>query len=162
MNKIAENRAGSPFRGHMRTALDEAGKACRRGEIPVGAAITDAEGRLVAAAGNRVRELKDPTAHAEILAIRAACRFAKSERLNGFSLFVTLEPCPMCAAAIAQARIARLYYGPSDPKSGGVESGPRVFEQPQCHHCPEVYSGIAEAEAAQLLVRFFASLRSNR
>ena len=161
MGLIAENRAGNPFLGHMRAALEEAGKACRRGEIPVGAAIADAEGRLVAAAGNRVRELKDPTAHAEILAIRAACRLTKSERLNGFSLFTTLEPCAMCAAAIAQARIARLYFGPSDPKSGGVESGPRIFDHPQCHHSLEVFSGIAEAEAAALLKNFFDLLRSN-
>ncbi len=160
MGLTAENRTGNPFLGHMRAALEEAGKAYRRGEIPVGAAIADAEGRLVAAAGNRVRELKDPTAHAEILAIRMACRSANCERLNGFSLFATLEPCAMCAAAIAQARIARLYFGPSDPKSGGVESGPRIFDHPQCHHSPEVYSGIAEAEATQLLERFFAALRS--
>ena len=160
MSSNTDNSVGDPFRGHMRVALKEAGEAYKRGEVPVGAALADAEGRLVAAAGNRVRELNDPTAHAEILAIRLACRSAASERLNGFSLFVTLEPCAMCAAAIAQARIARLYYGPSDPKSGGVESGPRVFEHPQCHHSPEVYPGIAEAEAKRLLNRFFAALRA--
>ena len=113
----------------------------------------------MARAGNRTRELCDPTAHAEILAIRAACAAAGSERLPGHTLYVTLEPCPMCAAAISFARIARLYYGAADPKSGGVAQGARVFAQPQCHHAPEVYDGIGAAEAERLLTAFFADRR---
>jgi tRNA(adenine34) deaminase len=143
----------------MSTALDEARAAALRGEVPVGAVITDPAGRIVARAGNRTRELNDPTAHAEILALRAACAQAGSERLPGHSLWVTLEPCPMCAAALSSARIARLYFGAADPKSGGVLQGPRIFAHPQCHHRPEVYDGIAEAEAAALLREFFAALR---
>ena len=149
----------SPFRSHMDIALEEARAAARRGEVPVGAAVVDPRGRIVARAGNRTRERADPTAHAEILAIRAACAAAGSERLPGHALYVTLEPCPMCAAAIAQARIARLYYGAADPKSGGVAQGPRIFAHPQCHHVPEVYEGIAEDEAAALLRTFFAERR---
>lgn len=113
----------------------------------------------MAQAGNRTRELSDPTAHAEMLALRAACAAAGSERLPGHTLWVTLEPCPMCAAAIGFARIARLYYGASDPKSGGVAQAPRVYTHPQCHHAPEVYDGIAEDEAARLLRDFFTTLR---
>ncbi|WP_323038160.1 nucleoside deaminase [Pararhodobacter sp.] len=143
----------------MSIALDEARAAARRGEVPVGAVIADAQGRIVARAGNRTRELNDPTAHAEILALRAACAALGSERLPGHALWVTLEPCPMCAAAIGFARISRLYYGASDPKSGGVGQGPRVFTHPQCHHAPEVYDGIHEQEAAQLLREFFEGLR---
>ena len=143
----------------MQIALDEARAAAARGEVPVGAVVTDPLGRVVARAGNRTRELSDPTAHAEILALRAACAAAGSERLPGHALWVTLEPCPMCAAAIGFARIARLYYGASDPKSGGVAQGPRVYAHPQCHHTPEVYDGIAEAEAELLLRDFFAALR---
>ncbi|MCC0075930.1 MAG: nucleoside deaminase [Rhodobacter sp.] len=143
----------------MSIALDEARAAAARGEVPVGAVVTDPGGAVVARAGNRTRELTDPTAHAEILALRAACAAAGSERLPGHALWVTLEPCPMCAAAIGFARIARLYYGASDPKSGGVAQGPRVFAHPQCHHVPEVYDGIAEAEAAALLTTFFEGLR---
>lgn len=143
----------------MQIALDEARAAAARGEVPVGAVVTDPLGRVVARAGNRTRELSDPTAHAEILALRAACAAAGSERLPGHALWVTLEPCPMCAAAIGFARIARLYYGASDPKSGGVAQGPRVYAHPQCHHRPEVYDGIAEAEAELLLRDFFAALR---
>ena len=116
-------------------------------------------GVLIARAGNRTRELHDPTAHAEILAIRAACAELGSERLPGLALYVTLEPCAMCAAAIAATRLARLYYGAADPKSGGVEHGARVFSHAQAHHCPEIYPGIAEAEAARLLTRFFADRR---
>uniref|UniRef100_UPI0039B91D32 nucleoside deaminase n=1 Tax=Albidovulum sp. TaxID=1872424 RepID=UPI0039B91D32 len=116
-------------------------------------------GRVVAAAGNRTRELADPTAHAEILALRAACAAAGSERLPGHDLYVTLEPCPMCAAAISFARIARLYYGAADPKSGGVAHGARVFAHPQCHHVPEVYDGIAAEASAALLTRFFRDRR---
>lgn len=149
----------SPFASHMEAALAEARAAGARGEVPVGAVIVSPEGRIVARAGNRTRELADPTAHAEILALRAACAAAGSERLPGHDLYVTLEPCPMCASAISQARIARLYYGASDPKSGGVAHGPRIFSHPQCHHVPEVYDCIAHSEAAQLLAGFFAALR---
>ena len=143
----------------MDVALDEARAAAARGEVPVGAVITDPQGRIVARAGNRTRELSDPTAHAEILALRAACAAAGSERLPGHSLWVTLEPCPMCAAALAAARIRRLYYGAADPKSGGIAQGPRIFSHPQCHHVPEVYDSIQESEAASLLRDFFAQLR---
>jgi len=117
------------------------------------------DGSIIAAAGNRTIELRDPTAHAEILAIRAACAALGSERLPGHSLHVTLEPCPMCASAISQARIATLVYGASDPKSGGIEQGPRVFTHPQSHHLPEIVAGIGETEAAALLRGFFAALR---
>lgn len=148
------------FPDHMSIALQEARAAGARGEVPVGAVIVDPGGQVVARAGNRTRELNDPTAHAEILAIRAACAAAGSERLVGHALYVTLEPCPMCAAAIAFARIARLYYGAADPKSGGVGQGPRIFAHAQCHHRPEVYDGIGEAESAALLREFFAAKRS--
>ena len=144
----------------MQIALAEARAAAARGEMPVGAVVVDPAGRVVARAGNRTRELADPTAHAEILALRAACRAAGSERLPGHALWVTLEPCPMCAAAIGFARIARLYYGASDPKSGGVAQPPRVYTHPQCHHAPEVYDGIAEDASAALLRDFFATLRA--
>ena len=143
----------------MSIALDQARAAADRGEVPVGAVVVDPAGRVVAQAGNRTRELSDPTAHAEILAIRAACAQAGSDRLPGHALWVTLEPCPMCAAAISFARIARLYYGAADPKSGGVGQGPRIFAHPQCHHRPEVFDGIAEAESAALLRAFFAARR---
>ncbi len=143
----------------MALALEEARRAGARGEVPVGAVIVAPDGRIVARAGNRTRELADPTAHAEMLAIRDACRAAGSERLTGYSIYVTLEPCPMCAAAISFARFRRLYYGASDPKGGGVESGPRIFDQPTCHHVPEVYAGIGEAEAARLLKDFFSARR---
>lgn len=144
----------------MQLALDEARAAAARGEVPVGAVVTDPAGRVVARAGNRTRELADPTAHAELLALRAACAAAGSERLVGHALWVTLEPCPMCAAAIGFARIARLYYGASDPKSGGVAQAPRVYTHPQCHHAPEVYDGIGEEASAALLRDFFAALRN--
>ncbi|SDE68999.1 cytidine deaminase [Salipiger thiooxidans] len=147
------------FRSHMAQALTEARAAAARGEVPVGAVVVAPDGRVVAAAGNRTRELNDPTAHAEILALRAACADAGSERLPGHDLYVTLEPCPMCAAAISFARVARLYYGAADPKSGGVAQGARVYAHPQCHHVPEVYDGIAAAEAETLLRGFFAERR---
>lgn len=143
----------------MSIALAEARAAADRGEVPVGAVVVDPAGRVVAQAGNRTRELSDPTAHAEILALRAACALAGSQRLPGHALWVTLEPCPMCAAAISFARIARLYYGASDPKSGGVGQGPRIFAHPQCHHRPEVFDGIAEAQSTALLRDFFAARR---
>lgn len=149
---------GMEFRSFMDVALDEARAAGARGEVPVGAVVVSA-GVVVARAGNRTRELSDPTAHAEVLAIRAACAALGSERLVGHDLYVTLEPCPMCAAAISAARIGRLYYGAADPKSGGVAVGARVFSHPQCHHAPEVYDGIAAAEAEALLKDFFAGRR---
>ncbi len=143
----------------MDIALDEARAAALRGEVPVGAVVVSSEGKVVAQAGNRTRELRDPSAHAEMLAIRAACAALGSERLPGHDLYVTLEPCPMCAAVISAARIARLYYGADDPKSGGVAVGARVFAHPQCHHAPEVYEGIAGDEAGALLRAFFAGRR---
>ena len=142
----------SPF---MPLALAEARAAAVRGEVPVGAVVVGADGVVIAAAGNRVLELRDPTAHAEMLVIRAACAASGSERLTGCALYVTLEPCAMCAGAIAQARVATLVYGASDPKSGGVEQGARVFAHRQCHHVPEVVAGIGEVESAGLLRAFF-------
>ncbi|PLL12601.1 tRNA-specific adenosine deaminase [Tabrizicola sp. TH137] len=147
------------FRSFMELALDEARAAGARGEVPVGAVVVSPAGAVVARAGNRTRELCDPTAHAEVLAIRAACAALGAERLPGHDLYVTLEPCPMCAAAISAARIGRLYYGAADPKSGGVAVGARVFSHPQCHHVPEVYDGIGAAEAERLLKGFFAAKR---
>lgn len=147
------------FRSFMDDALAEARAAGARGEVPVGAVIVSPDGQVVARAGNRTRALSDPTAHAEVLAIRAACVVAGSERLVGHDLYVTLEPCAMCAAAIAAARIARLYYAASDPKSGGVAHGARVFAHPQAHHVPEVYDGLAAAEAEALLIGFFSARR---
>jgi tRNA(adenine34) deaminase len=143
---------------YMLAALAEAEAAAARGEVPVGAVIA-AEGRILAAAGNRTRELNDPTAHAEMLAIRAASAAAQSERLPEADLYVTLEPCPMCATAISFARIRRLYYGALDPKGGGVEHGPRIFSQPSCHHVPELYGGLEETRSARLLQAFFARRR---
>ena len=153
---MKEQREG--FRSFMGLALDEARAAALRGEVPVGAVIVRG-GEVVARAGNRTRELNDPTAHAELLAIREACRVAGSERLGGHDLYVTLEPCPMCAAAISAARIGRLYYGAADPKSGGVAVGARVVSHPQCHHDPEVYDGISAGEAEALLKGFFQGKR---
>jgi len=144
----------SDFTSHMSLALEEACAAGERGEVPVGAVLVDAKGHVIAKAGNRTRELSDPTAHAEILVIRAAGAILGSERLTGCDLYVTLEPCAMCAGAIAHARVGRLYYAASDPKGGAVEHGARVFEQPQCFHRPEVYTGIGEALAAELIDRF--------
>ena len=143
----------------METALSEARAAATRGEVPVGAVVVSPQGEVIGQAGNRTRSDNDPTAHAEVLAIRAACAHLGAERLIGCALYVTLEPCPMCAGAIAAARIARLYYGASDPKSGGVAQGARVFAHPQCHHAPEVFDGIAEVESAALLRDFFAARR---
>lgn len=143
----------------MDQALEEARAAGARGEVPVGAVVVSPRGQIVARAGNRTREMSDPTAHAEVLAIRAACAEAGSERLLGHDLYVTLEPCAMCAAVISAARIGRVYYGASDPKSGGVAHGARVFSHSQAHHVPEVYDGIGAAEAEALLKDFFASRR---
>lgn len=144
---------------HMRRALDEAKAAAARGEVPVGAVIVGPDGAVLASAGNRTRELADPTAHAEMLAIREAAGILGSERLVGCHLYVTLEPCPMCAAAISFARIRRLYFAAADPKGGGVFNGPMIFAQATCHHVPEIYDGIAEAEAAALLKDFFRERR---
>ncbi|MCB2128460.1 MAG: nucleoside deaminase [Rhodobacteraceae bacterium] len=150
----------SKFRSHMDRALAAARDAATRGEVPVGAVVIAPDGRVVAVEGNRTRERNDPTAHAEILAIRAACAEAGSDRLPGHDLYVTLEPCAMCAAAISFARIGRLYFGADDPKSGGVTHGARVFSHPQCHHVPEVYDGIAADEAGEVLRGFFSGLRT--
>ena len=142
----------------MALALEAARDAAAAGEVPVGAVVAR-EGEVLAVAGNRPIADRDPTAHAEILAIRAACRHLGSERLVGCDLYVTLEPCAMCAAAISFARIRRLYWGCDDPKGGAVENGPRFFSQPTCHHAPEAYGGFAEAESRVLLRDFFASRR---
>ena len=144
----------------MDHALMEAEAAATRGEVPVGAVIVDPATRtVVAAAGNRTRELNDPTAHAEILAIRAACTALGQERLTGLDLYVTLEPCAMCAGAISFARLRRLYFGADDPKGGAVSHGPRFYSQPTCHHAPDVYDGIGTEAAARLLRDFFAGRR---
>ncbi|HRN87591.1 nucleoside deaminase [Hyphomicrobium sp.] len=145
--------------GHMERALEEARAAAERGEVPVGAVLVAPDGRIVATAGNRTREQSDPSAHAEMLVIRAGAAELGSERLIDHDLYVTLEPCPMCAAVISFARIRRLYYGASDPKSGGVEHGPRIFNQMTCHHRPDLYPGLGEMEAAALLREFFATRR---
>ena len=151
--------ASLPPMSHMDRALAQAHLAAERGEVPVGAVIAGPDGAIIAEAGNRTRELNDPTAHAEMLVIRAACARVGAERLSGLDLHVTLEPCPMCAAAISLARIRRLYFGASDPKSGGVEHGPRIFAHATCHHAPDVYGGIGEAASSELLRAFFATLR---
>lgn len=143
----------------MQAALAQARAAAARGEVPVGAAVVDPSGQIVAAAGNRTRALSDPSAHAEMLAIRAACKKIGSERLENHDLWVTLEPCAMCAGVIANARIARLYIGAEDPKSGGTLHGARVLDQPQAHHRPELYTGIDEAACAALLQEFFKNRR---
>ena len=143
----------------MRRALDLAAAAAAAGEVPVGAAVT-LDGRIVFEAGNRMRESNDPTAHAEMVAIRGAAEALGRSRLDGCALWVTLEPCAMCAAAIGLARIATLTFAAEDPKGGGVVNGARIFSQPTCHHRPEVYSGIGEAEAAAQLKTFFAERRA--
>lgn len=143
----------------MQAALAEAEAAGARGEVPVGAVLTDAEGGIVAAAGNRVETERDPTAHAEVLVLRAGAAALGAKRLEGCDLYVTLEPCPMCAAAIGLARIRRLYYGAYDPKGGGVEHGPRIFEHATANHRPEIYGGIGERRAAALLRKFFRARR---
>lgn len=142
----------------MALALDEARAAAARGEVPVGAVVTR-EGVVLASAGNRTLERRDPTAHAEMLALRDACAALGSERLAGCDLHVTLEPCPMCAAAISFSRIRRLYFGASDPKGGAVESGVRLYSSPTCHHAPEVYGGMRESEAGVILREFFRDRR---
>ncbi|UOK73110.1 nucleoside deaminase [Ancylobacter polymorphus] len=142
----------------MQLALDEAARAAARGEVPVGAVLVRA-GEVLAADGNRTRELSDPTAHAEILVLRAGAARLGNDRLGECDLYVTLEPCTMCAAAISFARLRRVYYGAADPKGGAVESGVRFFAQPTCHHRPEVYGGFRERESAQILRDFFAGRR---
>lgn len=142
----------------MDQALAEARRAAERGEVPIGAVLVH-EGKVVARAGNRTRADHDVTAHAEILVIRAAAEILGNERLNEADLYVTLEPCTMCAAAISFARLRRLYYGAEDPKGGGVDSGVRFYHQPTCHHAPEVYSGLQEIEAAEILRQFFRERR---
>jgi tRNA(Arg) A34 adenosine deaminase TadA len=143
----------------MERALAKARLAAERGEVPIGAVIVGPDGAILAEAGNRTEETSDPTAHAEMLVIRAAAAKLGAPRLVGCDLYVTLEPCPMCAQAISFARLRRLYWGAPDPKGGGVEHGPRIFDQPTCHHRPELYPGIAEAEAGELLRAFFKERR---
>lgn len=143
----------------MHTALNEAKLAAARGEVPIGAVVVGPDGQVLAKAGNHVVGPKDPTGHAELIAIREAAAKFGSERLDGCSLYVTLEPCAMCAQAIAFARISRLYYGAEDEKGGGVTVGARIYSQPTTHHRPEVYGGILEKEAAKLLKDFFKSRR---
>lgn len=152
--------AGEPRNAFMAAALAEAEAAGRRGEIPVGAVLVDgATGAVLARAGNRTEELGDPTAHAEMLVIREAASKVGAPRLAGCDLYVSLEPCPMCATAISFARIRRLYFGAFDPKGGGVDHGPRIFQQPTCHHRPEVVGGLDEAEASARLKTFFQARR---
>jgi tRNA(adenine34) deaminase len=152
---MVETRALTP----MDRALAQARLAAGRGEVPIGAVIVGPAGEVLAEAGNRSEELNDPTAHAEMLVIRAAAAKLGAPRLVGCDLHVTLEPCPMCAQAISFARIRRLYWGAPDPKGGGVEHGPRIFDQSTCHHRPELYPGIGEAEAGELLRAFFRQRR---
>ncbi|WP_112689265.1 nucleoside deaminase [Brevundimonas sp.] len=147
-----------PANRFMELALAEAEAAGKRGEVPIGAVVV-LDGEVIASAGNRTRELHDVTAHAEIAAIRLAAERVGDERLSGADLYVTLEPCTMCAAAISFARIRRLYYGAEDPKGGGVDNGVRFYAQPTCHHAPEVYSGIGESRAADILKTFFRERR---
>jgi tRNA(Arg) A34 adenosine deaminase TadA len=143
----------------MSLAMAEAKAAGARDEVPVGAVVVGPDGKVLAAAGNRTEADNDPTAHAEVLAIRAACDAIGQPRLPGCDLYVTLEPCPMCAAVISFARIRRLYFGAYDPKSGGVDHGPRFFTNPSCHHAPEVIGGLREEEMSGLLRAFFQSKR---
>ena len=140
-------------------ALEEAAKALERGEVPIGAVIVENFGNIVARAGNETRARLDPSAHAEVLAIREACTVLKTERLVNCDVYVTLEPCAMCAALIANARIRRIYFAASDPKSGGIQQGARIFDRKQTHHVPEIYSGIGEEKAAELLRNFFSKKR---
>ncbi|WP_211099703.1 nucleoside deaminase [Azospirillum agricola] len=144
----------------MDIAFQEAEAAAARGEVPVGAVVVDpATGAILGRAGNRTEELADPTAHAEILALRQACAARGSPRLPGCDLYVTLEPCALCAAALSFARLRRVYFGAYDPKGGAVDHGPRFYRQPTCHHAPEVYGGIGETRAGALLRDFFKSRR---
>ena len=157
--KLADDGESGKAARPMDLALAEAERAGELGEVPIGAVVVSPEGEILARAGNRTLQKRDPTAHAELLAVRAACAKLRSERLTGCDLYVTLEPCAMCAAAISFARIRRLYFGASDPKGGAVEHGPRFFTQATCHHAPEVIGGLSEAKAASLLKEFFAGRR---
>ena len=157
--ELADSGKASDKARPMDLALSEAEAARDRGEVPVGAVIVSAMGEILASAGNQTLMLRDPTGHAELIAIRAASAKLKSERLTDCDLYVTLEPCAMCAAAISFARIRRLYFGASDPKGGAVEHGPRFFTQATCHHAPEVIGGMNEQAAAELLKDFFAARR---
>ncbi len=151
---------GEPARPAMALALEQAREAGLRGEVPVGAVVVEGvSGQALAAAGNRCEEDNDPSAHAELLCLRAAAKRLGVSRLTGCDLYVTLEPCPMCAQAASFFRIRRLYFGAPDAKGGGVEHGPRIFNQPSCHHAPEIYGGISETEAADLLKAFFRDRR---
>jgi len=143
----------------MQQALIEAEQAAARGEVPIGAVLVDGGGKVIARAGNRIKETNDPTAHAEMLVIRKATAKKDEPRLPGYDLYVTLEPCPMCATAISFARLRRVYFGAPDPKGGGIDHGPRIFNQATCHHAPEVYGGIEESQAAKLLTDFFQERR---
>jgi tRNA(Arg) A34 adenosine deaminase TadA len=157
--KLADEGARGKAKQPMDLALDEALRARDLGEVPIGAVVVSAAGEVLASAGNRTLALRDATAHAELLAIRAACAKLGCERLTGCDLYVTLEPCAMCAAAISFARIRRLYFGAADAKGGAVEHGPRFFAQATCHHAPEVVGGLSETKAAILLKEFFAKRR---
>jgi tRNA(Arg) A34 adenosine deaminase TadA len=157
--KLADEGMSGKAARPMHVALDEAMRARDLGEVPIGAVLVGADGEILASAGNRTLASRDPTAHAELIAIRDACAKLGSERLTGCDLYVTLEPCAMCAAAISFARIRRLYFGAADPKGGAVEHGPRFFTQATCHHAPEVIGGVSEGEAAALLKQFFAERR---
>jgi tRNA(Arg) A34 adenosine deaminase TadA len=157
--KLADDGLSGKAARPMDLALEEAIRARDLGEVPIGAVVVGPDGAILAGAGNRTLALRDPTAHAELLAIRAACAKLGSERLTDCDLYVTLEPCAMCAAAISFARIRRLYFGAPDPKGGAVEHGPRFFAQPTCHHAPEVIGGMGESKAAALLKQFFAERR---
>lgn len=147
------------FTSYMDIALEEARAAADRGEVPVGAVLVSPDGEILARDGNRTREMNDPTAHAEVLVIRKACATLGQERLPGCELWVTLEPCPMCAMTVSAARIAKLVYGATDPKSGGIGQGPRIFEHAQAHHVPEVIEGVRESESSNLLKSFFSARR---
>ena len=147
------------FKNYMNLAIEEAKKAQVRGEVPIGAVIIDQYGKILSREGNRTIELNDPTAHAEILAIRKACHILQNQRLINCSMYVTLEPCPMCAAAISNARISKLYFGAEDHKSGGVYNGAKLYLNKQCHHIPEVFDGIGLTESEHILKSFFKARR---
>lgn len=156
---MPDSQKPTPVPTHMDRALAAARAAAERGEVPIGCVIVGPDGTVLAEAGNRTEEAKDPTAHAELLAIRAAAARLGAPRLADCDLYVTLEPCPMCAQAISFARLRRVYWGAADPKGGGVEHGPRIFDQPTCHHRPELYPGLGEREAGELLRAFFRERR---
>ena len=158
-SSLRKEQIGRERRSAMTLALAEATAAAESGDVPVGAVLLDPAGAVIAASGNRVERDRDPTAHSEMRVLRLGAARLGIKRLAGCDLYVTLEPCPMCAAAIGLARIRRLYFGAYDPKGGGVEHGPRIFDQPTCHHRPEIYGGIGERAASDLLRRFFAARR---